>query len=374
MPLRVGTDARCLNTNFVRGMGEYLSPLASHMSATRDIEWVFYGNRPDLPFHQPNGVGTPKITLRDVPGDRFHLWEQAALPFQALIDRVQVLHCVATTLPLWQPVPTVVTIHDTIPWDTGEFVPEGPYRDRLLPMAFRRCAKIITISNHSKMDILRLWPDLEDKVRIIRHGLNDRFLHAPSSPLTPGLRAIRIKEPYLLYFGGTTERKRLSWTLELYRLLDRTDIDLVVCGVPESAHEQYRRTIKPELRGHVVFAPFLAADDMPSLYQNALAVLYPTLYEGFGVPPLNAQAVGTPVIFSNVSSLREMIGPTSVALEPDDVKAWLDNCHAVIDRRLSAAIPDAASQHWASQFDWRNSADAHWEVYNEAAARGRRVA
>jgi alpha-1,3-rhamnosyl/mannosyltransferase len=297
-----------------------------------------------------------------------------AFPFEALIDKVQVLHCVATTLPLWQPIPTVVTIHDTIPWDTGEFLQAGRYRDWLLPKAFRRCAKIITISDHSRRDILRLWPDLAEKVRVIRHGLNDRFLHYSPAPLTQSLRDVGIREPYLLYLGGTAPRKRLEWALELFHALGRIDIDLVVCGVAELAHDEYRRNLKPELHGKVVFTPFLAAEDMPSLYQNTLGVLYPTLYEGFGVPPLNAQAVGTPVIFSNVSSLRELVGPTSIALEPDDTRAWLQACHSLIDRRLSAAVPDAASKHWAAQFDWRNSANAHWEVYCEAAARGRRAA
>ncbi len=370
---RVAADARCLNTNFVRGMGEYLAPLATHISATRDVEWLFFGNRPDLPFHPPAGTAASKVILRDVPGDRFHLWEQLALPGEALVRSARVLHCTATTLPLWQPVPTVVTIHDTIPWDTGEFVPPGPYRDRLLPLALRRCAKIITISEHSRSDILRLWPGLADKVRVIRHGLNDRFLHSVTAPPSATARNIAVRQPYLLYFGGTAARKRLSWTLRLYRDLGRDDVDLVVCGVPEAAHDEFRQQVEAGLRDHVVFAPFLPADDMPALYGNALAVLYPTLYEGFGVPPLNAQAVGTPVIFSDVSSLREMLGPTCVALAPDDTRAWLEACRAIIDRRLAAAVPDAASRHWAARFSWRNSADAHWEVYQEAASRGRRI-
>jgi alpha-1,3-rhamnosyl/mannosyltransferase len=369
--LRVGTDARCLNTNFVRGIGEYLLPLVRHLSAMHDVEWIFYGHRPDLPFFRPEGAEASKVILHDVPGNRFHAWEQMWLPFRAMLDRVQVLHCVATTMPWWQPVPMVVTIHDTIPWQTGESMPGGLYRDRMMPDAFRRCAKIITISDHSRTDILQLWPELADKIRVIRHGVSDSYLHCVPGPLGNRLQEVGISQPYLLYLGGTTPRKRADWTLKLYQALGRTDIGLVMCGIPEAAHESYRQHLKPEFRASVVFAPFLAAEDMPLLYQNALAVLYPTLYEGFGRPALDAQAVGTPIVMSNVSSLRELVGPTSIALQPDDRNGWLQACNAVIERRLASPAPDASARDWATQFNWRNSAEAHWQVYREAAARGR---
>src|SRR5262245_33347409 len=115
MSLRVGLDARCLNTNFIRGMGEYVSAVVSRISAQHDVRWFLYGNRPNQPFHDP-ASGRSRVVLRDIPGERFHAWEQVALPLEAALARVQVLHCTATTLPLWQPVPTVVTLHDTIPW------------------------------------------------------------------------------------------------------------------------------------------------------------------------------------------------------------------------------------------------------------------
>ena len=368
MTFLVGADARCLNTNFVRGIGEYLAPLATHMCLEGDISWAFYGHRPDLPFHMPAGLGPVSRVLRDIKGYRYHTWEQGFLPWRARRDKVQVLHCTSNDLPLWQPVPTVVTIHDTIPWETSEAYGAGFYRDRLLPAALHRCARIITISEHSRGDILRLWPDLEPKVRVIRHGLNERYLRGLPGPLPPALRALGIGDrPYLLYFGGTIPRKRLGWTLELFQALQRPEIGLVVCGVPESAHRDFRQTLSPDVSARTIFAPFLEADDMPSLYRNALAVLYPTLYEGFGVPPLNAQAVGTPVVFSNVSSLREMIGPTSVALDPDDRAAWIAACLRLTDQRLANMDPDAPSRAWAQTFDWRNSAAAHWKVFREAA-------
>ncbi len=367
MVARIGLDARCLNTEFVRGIGEYMLPLVARLNQDRAVDWVFYGHRPDLPFHRPTGCEASKVLLRDVPGYRFNTWEQVALPIQAALDRLSLLHCTATTLPWVQPVPTVVTIHDTIPWNTGESIAPGFYRDRLLPSAFRRCAAIITISHHSKRDIISRWPDLESKVHVIHHGINDLFLRQMPARLPSYLQELGIDKPYLLYFGGTTPRKRLDWTLDLFQSIGRDDVLLVVCGVSATDHATYRQNLPESMRSHVVFTPFLAGEDMPSLYQNALAVLYPTLYEGFGRPALDAQAVGTPVLVSDVSSLRELVGPTSVALDPLDERGWLDACRAVIARRIGAVAPDEASRVWARQFSWAASAEAHWQVYRAVA-------
>ncbi len=367
MTLRIGLDARCLNTGFIRGMGEYVSAIASRIQAGGDVDWVFYGARPDLAFHRPDGCEAAKLVLADIPGDRFKTWEQLALPALALRDRRQVLHCTATTLPLWQPVPTVVTIHDTIPWDTGEFLPPGFYRDRLLPLAYRRCAAVITISEHSKRDILRLWPALAPKVRVIPHGVDDGFLTQTPGALPPELAARGIAGPYVLYVGGTTARKRLDWAIALHGALSNPGVQLVVCGVPQSAHAGHIEALPPALRAQVVFTPFLPAETMPALYQNALVVLYPTLYEGFGFPALNAQAAGTPVLMSHVSSLVELAGPGSIALDPSDEAAWLEAYRATVAHRLMAPAPNLQSRAWANRFDWAHSAQAHRAVYQEAA-------
>ena len=114
--------------------------------------------------------------------------------------------------------------------------------------------------------------------------------------------------------------------------------------------------------GFAVFYPRVRSG-----WARALAVLYPTLYEGFGRPALDAQAVGTPVLVSDVSSLRELVGPTSVALDPLDERGWLDACRAVIARRIGAVAPDEASRVWARQFSWAASAEAHWQVYRAVA-------
>src|SRR5262249_56981721 len=140
-------------------------------------------------------------------------------------------------------------------------------------------------------------------------------------------------QPYLLYLGGRIARKRLDRALQILELLAHPTATLVVCGVEREAEVEVRERLAPAYRSQLCFAPFVPEADMPRLYQNAAAVLYPTLYEGFGFPVLEAQAVGTPVLHSAVGSLTELAGPGSVVLPVEHVNAWVDTCRRLIETR-----------------------------------------
>ena len=152
--LRIGIDARCLNTTHPRGMGKYVSELIAHINPAENVSWRYFADRPDTIFHKPQGT-VGEIELFDMKGYRFHAWEQVGLPWRAWRTGAQVLHCTATTLPYWQPIPTAVTLHDTLPWKKTISDPyERWYRNSLIPSAFKKCAAVITISNSSRADIL----------------------------------------------------------------------------------------------------------------------------------------------------------------------------------------------------------------------------
>ena len=119
----------------------------------------------------------------------------------------------------------------------------------------------------------------------------------------------------------------------------------------------------------MIFAPFLAQSLMPRLFQNAAALLYPTLYEGFGFPALEAQAVGTPVLMSALGSLAELIGPGAMVLEPEDRAGWLGAARAALDQRRERAQPNIDARRWAARFSWGASAAAHRAVYRRAAGK-----
>jgi alpha-1,3-rhamnosyl/mannosyltransferase len=280
---------------------------------------------------------------------------------------VDVLHCPATGAPWWQPVPTVVTLHDTLLW-APEDPDWGKYTEYVLPAAYRKCAAIITISKSSYSDIVAKWPGLKPKLHIIPHGVDDSYLYAPPAGLSDTLRAMGVRAPYLLYLGGELPRKRAEWAVEVLTGLADPRVSLVFCGLNAAAQARVREAARPEVRPRLLFAPFISEGDMVRLYQNAVALLYPTLYEGFGFPALEAQAVGTPALFSALGSLAELQGPGAVVLPPQDLTAWVEVCRKLVAERGEEPRPREESRRWAQQFSWEVSATRHLEVYRIAAA------
>jgi glycosyltransferase involved in cell wall biosynthesis len=140
----------------------------------------------------------------------------------------------------------------------------------------------------------------------------------------------------------------------------------VVCGLPSSKVEEWKGYVGDARRGTFLPLPFVDEAAMPGLYAHSLAVLYPTLYEGFGFPALEAQSVGRPILMSALGSLRELVGPGAIVLPPHDKDAWIDACRRVVS---SPAHVDAEARAWARTFSWKAVADAFLSAYRTAAAR-----
>ena len=369
--LIVGVDARCLNKHYVRGMGKYLSSVIAHTPASAEIHWRLFSDRPDLPVHTPDAERCG-FDLFEVRGDRFRFWEQFGLPTRVRRLGMDVLHSCATTLPWWQPVPTVVTVHDTLQLtDDTEEGRLGWFYRNLVARAYQKCAAIITISENSRADIARLWPSLSRKMHVIPHGIDNEYAMTQPAPLDDELKQAGIRSPYFVYLGGEIPRKRMEWSLQVFAQLDDT-IQLVVCGIDQARQEHVLASMNEALRRRVCLAPFIPERLMPRLYQNACGILYPTMYEGFGLPVVEASAVGTPVVFSAVGSLTELQGPGGIVLPPHDLDAWVGACRRLVDERGDSPQPHAKAREWSRRFSWEESARRHVEVYRLAAATGKR--
>ena len=364
--MRVGLVARCLNTPHIRGMGRYVYELIKQSGATSEIEWRVLGDDPRYKLVTPPGM-RGQTDVFPFRGDRFQLWEQVGMPLRLRRHAVDVLHCTEGTLPFWQPVPTVVTLHDTIAWNEHDNSAASRfYFQHVLPGALARCAAIITISESSQRDIVAKWPHLAPKVSVVPHGIADEYLQ-PDLNVRPS--AIQVKlgsTPYLVYLGGPLQRKRFDWAVQVLGECGLAEIQLVACGFGDDARSHAMEKVSSALRGRVHFAPFLSDEELLALYRGATAVLYPTLYEGFGFPAVEAQAAGAPVIFSAVSSLTELVGPLSLVRAHDDLQAWVDavrSAHSLGPKRKELAREATA---WAQGFSWRRSFDAHLKIYRFA--------
>lgn len=370
MGLSVGMVARCLNTPHVRGMGRYLLELLRQSRLQNDLHWRLFGDDPRYPLDLPAEVSA-EVDIFSFRGDRFYFWEQIGLPFRAIKSDVDVLHCTETTLPLWQPKPTVVTVHDTLTWEetyAGKI--DDAYWNRLQPAALAKCAAVITISESSKNDILARWPGLEPKLTVIPHGIGDDYFRESTPSLPKDTRQEIGDSPYVVYLGGPMGRKRFSWALEVVARCSQPSLKLIACGFSSAAVREAKESLPQEMRSRVHFPGFLSEDELIAVYRSAQAVLYPTLYEGFGFPAIEAQASGVPVLFSPLGSLRELIGPLAVVVPADDMQAWV----SALDRTLSIdreALNErsASAKEWAKGFSWEKSFEKHLAVYRRAAGR-----
>lgn len=367
-PLRIAVDARCLNVDHLRGMGKALYELIARTSASGAIAWHLFGDRPDRPMQAPDA--SCQVAVFETRGFRFAAWEQYSLPAAAARAGADLLHSPGTTAPWWQPVPTVVTVHDTIPWQSPDdpYWRPGPYRDRVLPSAYHRASAVITISDTSRRDILARWPALKPKLHVISLGVDERYLEAEPDREPIVIGGQPLSEPYLLYLGGADPRKRLMWALQAWWSGAARRATMVVCGLEPGAHARIRGTVPRELQDRLILAPFVREEDMPRLYMRAAAVLYPSLYEGFGMPVVEAQAVGTRVLFSDVGSLSELKGPGAVVLPVDDLEAWVRTVDLMLASR-STPGPDRIARAWARQYSWDAYVERTLAVYHSVISR-----
>jgi glycosyltransferase involved in cell wall biosynthesis len=260
--------------------------------------------------------------------------------------------------PVWSPVPFVFTIHDLI---LLEFPEEAsslmqPYFRWVVKSAARRAYRVLTVSEFSKKEILE-WSGLsEEKVVVVGNGVGAEF--TPIGPsYNPGYK-------YLLYVGNHRPHKNLSRLLRAFSKLQANGLRLVISGEPDKTLQIQIEILN--LGSRVCFTGFIPDANLPDLYRGAIALIFPSLYEGFGLPPLEAMACGTPVITSNVSSLPEVVGDSAILVDPFDENALSYNIEKLInddDLRKYLSLKGISR---SKQFTWERTAKLTQSILNDA--------
>ena len=260
--------------------------------------------------------------------------------------------------------PFIVTVHDMIRFCFG--FDQETIAEKLLLKLDMRCLKrashIITVSQRTKKDLIEHLRIPEAKISVIHNGIDH-------SVLRPG-SARAIEEPYILYVGSERPRKNLARLVEAFALLKKEfpGLKLVKVGEPGRSRE-YRRSLMKKLdtlgvTGDVIFINYASEEELAGYYSSAALLAYPSLYEGFGLPPLEAMACGCPVVASNNSSLPEVVGDAGILIDPYDVSGLARAMREVITNNGLREDMVARGLKQAGKFSWERTARETQKVYN----------
>lgn len=366
MPYTIGIDARKIQ-DF--GIGTYVRNLVRSLAAI-DSE-----NRYVL-LAKP----TDKESLRDLPENFqvatesspvYSLRELAALSWHLYRRKLDLYHSTHYVLPAWVQSKVVVTIHDIIHLLYPEFLPSNLaflYAQRMIRRSLTRGDRIIAVSQNTRSDLMHHFDVDGRKIQVVHNGVEDVF-RAPLPPedLARWLRDLGVSQPYILFVGNPKPHKNLDNLVKAYaraRRLAQFDAPLICVGHRDGSEFKIRQRAeylgvgdRVRLLGHV------AQEALPAIYQGAALFLYPTLYEGFGLPVIEAMASGIAVITSNTSALKEIAEGYAHLVDPLDIDGMakaIARCMGDSEHRASLA---KLGLRRAEDFRWDRAARKTLEIY-----------
>lgn len=361
------------------GLGRYAHELlVALMELDRTNEYRAF-------YYAPRGNEHPDPPLDRVPAQKVRLsakpWRMSVLLaylFGATMDRWLapdgVFHATDHLLPPLRHSRSVFTIHDMI----FRFYPEFHlplnrwYLTLMLPRFMQRADAIIAVSQNTSRDAARWMRIPQEKITVIYEGVERAFRPLDDSATLAPVRAkYHLPPRFVLYLGTIEPRKNLATLLSAYHgLLGREPAspDLVIAGRKGWMYQPvFDRVRALGLEGRVHFTGYVSDADIPALLNAALVFVFLSLYEGFGLPPLEAMACGVPVICSNASSLPEVVGEGGILLEPRDVGAWVEAMARVLnDEHLRRELRNRGIAQ-ASKFSWERAARETLAVYERVA-------
>jgi glycosyltransferase involved in cell wall biosynthesis len=355
--LRIGFDGRDLLRKRT-GVVNYAVHLAAQLSHQPDAELIVYADNFEDPLVSPPS----EVRLRRLAAPPI-LWKHLALPLALVRDRVQVFHSPTGTLPLLAPGRQVVTLHDVFAAIEPAWFPPGMARQ--LRVAQRRAAQaathVMAVSERTKCDLMERYGIAERKIAVVPNGVD----HARYKPLTVDAEQVAkrygVPHPFVLCLGSLMPWRNAP---RLLRAVSKLDMGLLFVGRDIWGTDPTQGIVANSGWSWARFAGYVPDDDLPTLYSAARVFAYPSLYEGFGIPPLEAMACGTPVVASTAGALPEVLGDAALLVDPYDEDALAQAIDAAA--RDSGDLSQRGIRH-AARFDWAITAELTWEVYQSAA-------
>ncbi len=349
------------------GIHNYMSGLLPHLP-TADYRFTYtafvVGDQPGLDSTiRQQSAGSRLSPLARIA------WEQFAQPVLGARAHLQLLHSMAFVSPLITTTPSVVTVYDL----SFHRMPNRFQRSRraylsiFTRLSCRRARRIIAISEHTKKDIVSVFNVPSDRIDVVYPGCDSLFQRVGEKAVAEFRRQRGLPEKFLLYLGTIEPRKNLSALITAFAKLRAEGIKLVCAGGRGWMYEDVFQTVEElHLSRDVIFPGFVPREELPLWYSAAHAFVYPSSYEGFGVPVLEAMACGVPTITTNSSSLPEVAGDAAHLVPPDDSDAMAVALNEILTKRDLRTQLSSSGPQRARLFTWPEAARLTAQTYARA--------
>ncbi len=375
--MRIAVDVRPLLARQISGIPEYTGRLIEALvKAHPEVEWVlFYSSWKKKPDNWLYLADQPNVCWRQFkrPNKLVNilatLFNRPFLDQQIKADVWLLPHFNFT--PLSGQTPTVLTIHDLSFLRQPEFF-SG--RQRLWHASLRlqklveRVDKIVAISENTKRDLQELLGVPENKIEVIYSAVGGQFRPLSPEQLSAIKQKYSLPERFVLSLATFEPRKNLASIIKgfdslLSRRPDLQDCQLIIAGGQGWRHGQARNAWKKAInQKNIKWLGYLPAADLPAVYNLASALIYPSFYEGFGLPALEGMATGRPVITSSVTALPEVVGSAALMIDPADSQAIARAIEQIFSDKNLAEELGLAGQKVAAKFSWQKTAEAYWQL------------
>ena len=375
--MRIGINLHT-NDEYISGVEYYsLGLLNTLLHINTQNEYIAFTNQPCLV--RQHVLKSSNLTIIEIKHLRTRaariLWEHTQLPRAAKRYRLDVLHCPKYICPLHTTsVPYVVTIHDTIAIDSPQWCKQSNslYFSLFMRAATRKASSIISVSKCTADDLKRNFGLSCSKIHIIYSGIDEIFSPKKNNSQCYGVRErYNLPERYILYVGNIEPKKNIWTLLRVQRTLREKGLPhkLVIVGRRSWGVKVELDEISREIKSdNIIWTGYVDRHDLPCVYQMADVFVFLSLYEGFGFPPLEAMACGTPVISTNTGALNEILAGAALTVDPYSV--------GQITRAVVSMVTDSSLQEkhirmglkQSSLFNWERTAKETLSVYQEASA------
>jgi glycosyltransferase involved in cell wall biosynthesis len=374
--LHVGLGAHLLSLGRdYRGAGAtwYIYNILGHLpAATPDLPLQYTAFLHEPSYSPPVGMRVRRSLWSTSSPIRRIAWEQLAAPVALRRERIDVLHAMAFVAPLFSPCPTVVTVLDlSFLRYPKAFKPFNRlYLGWMTRISVRRASRVIAISESTRQDVIALLGVSPDRVHRIYCGVDPAFYPASEAEVETFRQRKGLPERFILNLGTIEPRKNVARLVEAYASLVASDpgemagIPLVIAGGRGwLADPIYARVQELGIQDRVHFVGYVPEVEKRLWYSAATCFCYPSLYEGFGLPPLEAMACGVPVIASDVASLPEVVGDAGLTVSPLDTAALSSEMRKVLSSPSLRAELAARGRAQALRFSWNEAARQTAQIY-----------